>query len=1412
MIEYHSMDIRLKDLMMMVLVMHTEEDDTVLHIEKTGMWMLVVEINVGGMTADVVDKLTCSSDVVQPRQVDLRRFQELVVLCPNMVPNNEKLIEVFIDGLPRSIKGNVTALKPQTLEEAINIARRSRVDPTLLNDFEMATGENGDLPVPDLRTIEELCQPTLNRRGGPIASIAIQATNFGLKNDTIQQVQNSFQFHGLSGDDANKHLDKFLHERYKLLSDRCPNHNMLPITQIDTFYNGLTLRHRDTINAAAGGTFMKRRPEECYVLIKNMIAHHNDWDTSAQRSEPSSFITSSFDPEIIALKAEMVEINQNLIKVLQINQQVKAVTPSYETCGGPHSYNDCPATVGQTQNVYAAGAYQGGNSYQPQGNNQGRNQFFQGASHGQNPPPAYQAPAYQAPGYQAPVHQPPIPQPQVMTTTEFTNYMKANDAIIKNLQTNMTSLTNSKLELKNMFGQFMKMNTASSLGSGTLPSNTITNPKEDLKGITTRSGNAYQGPTVPTTSSSLPKVVERETEVTKDTVPPTKNGSTKDVQPPVVQIETLIPNSKPVVAPVAEPVVASVSAPNPNPKPSIPYPYRLHDQKLSDKTNDQKEKIFQIFKDLDFNISFADALILMPKFGPTIKSLLTNKDKLFELATTPLNEHCSAVLLKKLPKKLGDPGKFLIPCDFPRMDECLALTDLGASINPMPLLVWNKLSLPKLTPTLMTLKLADRSISRPIGVAEYVFIKVGKFHFPADFVVVDFDADPRVPLILGRSFLKTERALIDAYARELTLRVNNEAVTFNLDQTSRYSANYSDMTVNQIDVIDKASKNDKSSIDEPSEVELKDLPPHLEYAFLEGDDKLPVIIAKDLSVEEKPTLIKEKFVLDSEGNPTTKTEKVFETYKTMTQEIRDQLNAEAEAIQIILTGIDNDIYSTVDACPNACEMWKAIERLKQGESINVQDLETNLFWEFGKFTSHDSESLESYYLRFYKMMNELTRNQCNVTNHQVNVQFLLQLQPEWLRFVTLVKQSQELKNVSYHKVYDILKQHQHEVNEIQAEKIARVANPLVLVAQQQPVYHPQTHPTHYNQNSSTRIQQAATRNRGKAIDNSPRIHRNAGYEHQRLGNVAGARETVGSSVVQKSGIQCYNCKQYGHVVKECQKPKRVKDAAYHREKMLLCKQEEARILLNAQQADWKDDTDDESDDQELETHYMYMAKLQQVSPDAVDFGPIFDSKPEQKVQTDDHYDVFAIECQHPEQSESVHKTFLIEQDAHNVIIESVDMNYDSEQIDQNDEDADLAKECELLASLIEKLKCEIDETKNHNTLLETSNKVLVEKLKSEIEDFKNKNKSLTEANNKLSKENDLLFGTPVPSLGIAVRTSANQFAKVMLKYGVTHRLATAYHPQTSGQVKVSNCGLKRILKRTVGENHASWSDKLDDAL
>ncbi|GJR80762.1 retrovirus-related pol polyprotein from transposon TNT 1-94 [Tanacetum coccineum] len=314
------------------------------------------------------------------------------------------------------------------------------------------------------------------------------------------------------------------------------------------------------------------------------------------------------------------------------------------------------------------------------------------------------------------------------------------------------------------------------------------------------------------------------------------------------------------------------------------------------------------------------------------------------------------------------------------------------------------------------------------------------------------------------------------------------------------------------------------------------------------------------------------------------------------------------------------------------EMWIAIERLKQGESINVQDLKTNLYWEFRKFTSRDGESLESYYSRFYKMMNELVKNQNDCYNHQVNVQFLLQLQPEWQRFVTLVKQSQELKSVSYHKLYDILKQHQYEVNEIRAERITHTANPLAL--------------------------------------------------------------------------------EYGHVAKECQKPKRAKDAAYHKEKMLLYKQEEAGFQFNADQADWRDDTDDEPDDQELEAHYMYMAQLQEVTPDVADnFRPIFNSEPLQEVQNDDdHYNVIANNGEHPVQPKSVNDTYLEEQGDTNITIDSLDMSTNGETVDQDDDD--LANERDLLATLIDKLNVKLMTTKTK----EREQYFEIQELKAQLQD------------------------------------------------------------------------------------------------
>ncbi|GJV19637.1 hypothetical protein Tco_1368657 [Tanacetum coccineum] len=217
--------------------------------------------------------------------------------------------------------------------------------------------------------------------------------------------------------------------------------------------------------------------------------------------------------------------------------------------------------------------------------------------------------------YQAPVYQAPAPQAPGVSKADFDSYVKANDAVMRNvqnqgqsLQSQLNNLDTSNQRLESMLGNFIKINTASTSGSGTLPSNTVTNPKEDLKGITTRSGVAYQGPTIPTPSSSTPKVVNRETEVTKDKVLPTNNGGAEDIHPLVVQI--------------SEPVVAPVSAPMPNQKISIPFPSRRNDERRREKANDQIEKFYEIFRDMSFEISFMDALTLMPKFASTLKTLI----------------------------------------------------------------------------------------------------------------------------------------------------------------------------------------------------------------------------------------------------------------------------------------------------------------------------------------------------------------------------------------------------------------------------------------------------------------------------------------------------------------------------------------------------------------------------------------------------------------------------------------------------------------------------------------------------------------------------------------------------------------------------------------------------------------------
>nr|GEW59554.1 hypothetical protein [Tanacetum cinerariifolium] len=482
-------------------------------------------------------------------------------------------------------------------------------------------------------------------------------------------------------------IDESFHEawdRYKDLLRACPHHDFTELHQLDTFYNALNPADQDSLNAATGGNLLERSTQDVLTIIENKSKQTNDVTTAMMAMLKQFQATSPPAP-------------------------VKAVEEICVTCGAVVNYN------------------QGNLGYRPQG------------VANQIQPPAI---AQQNQNFHLNV----LEKIKRMNEANMKAVQTQIDMVKNELRTEMkssiqTSLSNQTNEIKNMMVSFLQMNIASTSGSGSLPSNTVANPKGKLKAITTRSGLVTYGPTVPNPPKSItPEVDKRVNETYTD------------------------------------PDLAEYTI-------KVPPPPQIH-----------------------INITLAEALVLMPKYHKMFKTLLSNKEKLQELANTPLNENCSAVILKKLPKKLGDPGKFLIPYGFSEL-KCKALADLGASINLMPLSVWKKLGLPKLIPTRMTFELANRAICTPTGIARDVFVPVGKFTFPADFVIVNYESDHRVPLILGRRFLRTARALIDIHGKEMILRDGDERLTFNMKHdTSSYSNQPQRESVNLINMFNVSSE------------------------------------------------------------------------------------------------------------------------------------------------------------------------------------------------------------------------------------------------------------------------------------------------------------------------------------------------------------------------------------------------------------------------------------------------------------------------------------------------------------------------------------------------------------------------------------------------------------------------------
>nr|GFA55197.1 hypothetical protein [Tanacetum cinerariifolium] len=449
-------------------------------------------------------------------------------------------------------------------------------------------------------------------------------------------------------------------ERFKDLLRQCPHHGFSELHQLDTLYNALNPNDQDALDSAAAGNFLDKIPRECLEIIKSK---------SKVRYSRSRVTDSRFQTAGVG---NFIQGNRHS----NLSSQMR-----------PHGFNQ-PNQQNNQNNQNNQNRYQG-NNFNPNHNQNRQN----------NQGVVYQTPPQQASTYQAPVQQ------NLISNNKFEVYTKANDANMNNLQLKFDNFQRNQQEFQkgsernqeefqNMMMNFMQnINNNKASSSSSLPSNTISNPRNEAKAITTRSDISYDGPPIP------PSVVEKEPEAIKDTELP----STENIQPPSIQ------------------------------------------EKLREKDDILAAKFMEIFRDLHFELSFADALVHMPKFAPMFKKFLNNKDKLIELTKPPLNENCSAVVLKKLSEKLGDPGRFLIP--------------------------------------------SDQTISKPTGVAENVFVKVGKFYFPADFVVLDFIADPRVSLILGRPFLSTAHALIDVYEGEITLRHDEQSLMLKCGDTSSISYN-----------------------------------------------------------------------------------------------------------------------------------------------------------------------------------------------------------------------------------------------------------------------------------------------------------------------------------------------------------------------------------------------------------------------------------------------------------------------------------------------------------------------------------------------------------------------------------------------------------------------------------------------
>ncbi|GJR12314.1 reverse transcriptase domain-containing protein [Tanacetum coccineum] len=1170
----------------------------------------------------------------------------------------------------------------------------------------------------------------------------------------------------------------------------CPHYGFTELTQVDTFYNGLNENDQDSLNTATGGNLLSKKNRDALNIIENKskVCYSRNKSNVSRMNTTFRENVSKTDESIDKLANQLSTLVEIVSKKVVTPAPVKAVEESCVTCGGAHSWYNCPATDNNQASVCATtGTYNQvnppnrvSNQMAPPGfapvQNNGQNRFNQNHVQGNNfnrgnnfhGNQGFQnqnnhAPNFQNQGFQNQPFQVPNNQVQQEISNDFSSYKRNNDQMLRNMQSQINSL---KGDLKNEIQNTIKSQQAVMMNqqttfqnnlqnmicglfqnqastSGTLPSNTIPNPKGEMKAITTQSGVVYEGPSNPTNPSPK-KEVERETEETTDKEQTNFQGSTAQIPPLVIPISILEPDV-PANLPKTTPIPESDTTKN-LPKPKIPYPSRRDDQKSRNKASNQMEKIFQ---DLRVDISFADALLLMPRFAPTIKSLLMNKEKLLELAKIPLNENCSAMLLKKLPEKLGDPAKVAnpTPTTVPFNSEFI-LEEIEAYLK-------------------------DDSISLEIDHA-------------------DFNPEKDICLI--------EKLL------------NND--------TSQLPP----MDLKQSEVTEA-----KSSIEEPPELELKDLPSHLEYAFLEENDKLPVIIAKgyfqipiDPQDQEKTTFTcpygtfayrRMPFGLCNAPDTFQRCmmaifhdmiEKTMEVFMDDFSVFRDSFDSCLSNLEKMLKRCeDTNLVLNWEKCHFMCREGIVLGHKISKSGIEVDRAKVDVIAKLPHPTTvkgvRSFLGHAGFYRRFIQDFSKIARPMTHLLEKETPFVFSKDCIDAFQTLKKKLTKAPILVVPDWNLPFELM---------CDASDFAIGA-----VLGQRKMKHFQ--PIHYASKTLTEAQIYYTTT-----------------ENEMLAVVYAFEKFQPYLILSKSIVYTDHSDLKYLMNKQDAKSRLLRWVLLQQEFDITIRDKKGSENLAANHLSrlenpHKDvlENKDINEHFPLETLGVISNKITPWTLNII-FGMISifvilvrDQIIRRRVHGQEALEV--LKACHEGPTGGHHSTNLtarkvfdagffwptIYRDAH-TMIKSYDTCQRQDKISQRDEMPQNANQvCEIFDVWGIDFMGPFSSSRGNKYIL-----VAVDYLSKWVE-AKALPTNDARVVVKFLKSLFARFETPRAIISDCGTHFCNdQFTKVMSKYGVTHCLATAYHPQTSGQVEVSNRGLKRILERTVGEKRTSWSDKLDEAL